>query len=157
MSVSRRQVLAGGVLATAGVAVGATGGWLAHGARDHAARRAEVDVAVVGGGVAGTYCAWRLATSGTSARSIALFEASGRVGGRLWSEAVPPVTNQVAELVCMESKSRYRLTARFTGGASRAESGFRYGPRVLNPGITGHKRLHRTPGFRFKYAATRFH
>jgi monoamine oxidase len=27
-----------------------------------------------------------------------LFEASGRIGGRLWSEAVPPVTNQVAEL-----------------------------------------------------------
>jgi monoamine oxidase len=55
-------------------------------------------VAVIGGGVAGTYCAWRLATSGPLAPSVALFEASGRIGGRLWSQAVSPVTNQVAEL-----------------------------------------------------------
>lgn len=98
MSVSRRQVLLGGALVATGVAVGSTGGWLARGPDDESERPVEVDVAVIGGGIAGTYCAWRLATSGPSAPSVALFESSGRIGGRLWSQAVPPVTNQVAEL-----------------------------------------------------------
>lgn len=40
-----------------------------------------LDVAIVGGGVAGSYCAYRLAGS----RHVALFEASRRIGGRLWS------------------------------------------------------------------------
>lgn len=46
----------------------------------------EVDVAVVGGGISGLYAAWRLhrdARPGTP--SIALLEASDRIGGRLWS------------------------------------------------------------------------
>ncbi|MCX7357278.1 MAG: NAD(P)/FAD-dependent oxidoreductase [Alphaproteobacteria bacterium] len=42
-----------------------------------------LDVAVIGGGVAGCYCAYRLA--GRDGRSVALFEGSGRIGGRLWS------------------------------------------------------------------------
>lgn len=41
------------------------------------------DIAVIGGGVAGCYCAYRLAES--DGRSVGLFEASGRIGGRLWS------------------------------------------------------------------------
>lgn len=96
MPYTRRQVLVGGALAAAGLAVGATGGWFAGSTRDDSERPLDVDVAVIGGGVAGTYCAWRLATSGPAAPSVALFEASERIGGRLWSQAVPPVTNQVA-------------------------------------------------------------
>lgn len=42
-----------------------------------------LDVAVIGGGVAGCYCAYRLAAPGGP--SVALFEASGRICGRLWS------------------------------------------------------------------------
>lgn len=42
-----------------------------------------LDVAVIGGGVAGCYCAYRLA--GSDGRQVGLFEASGRIGGRLWS------------------------------------------------------------------------
>ena len=98
MPYTRKQVLIGGAVAAAGLAVGATGGWLVSETRDGPEQSLDVDVAVIGGGVAGTYCAWRLATSGPAAPSVALFEASDRIGGRLWSQAVPPVTNQVAEL-----------------------------------------------------------
>lgn len=45
-----------------------------------------LDVAIVGGGVAGSYCGYRLAGS----QRVALFEASERIGGRLWSV---PLTN----------------------------------------------------------------
>lgn len=42
-----------------------------------------LDIAVIGGGVAGCYCAYRLA--GRDNRRVALFESSDRIGGRLWS------------------------------------------------------------------------
>ena len=41
-----------------------------------------LDVAVVGAGVAGAYCAYRLAREG---ERVGVFEAEDRVGGRLWS------------------------------------------------------------------------
>lgn len=40
-----------------------------------------LDLAVVGAGTAGLYCAWRAATQGTG--SVALFEGSDRLGGRI--------------------------------------------------------------------------
>jgi len=62
---------------------------------------ASYDVVVVGGGVAGTYAAWRLLTGDVSPtsglpqapadRSVALFELSDRIGGRLES-LIPPGT-----------------------------------------------------------------
>ena len=57
----------------------------------------RVDTAVIGGGVAGAYCAWRLAGS-DGAGSIAVFERQDRVAGRLWSVPVNPGRGQVAEL-----------------------------------------------------------
>jgi monoamine oxidase len=47
------------------------------------------DVAIVGGGVSGLYSAWRLAYSGKPPGSIKVFEASGRLGGRLDTRTVP--------------------------------------------------------------------
>eukprot|EP01134_Creolimax_fragrantissima_P001554 CFRG1554T1 len=45
-----------------------------------------LDIVVVGGGTGGTYSAWRLATSeSTKSLNIALFEATDRIGGRLYS------------------------------------------------------------------------
>jgi cation diffusion facilitator CzcD-associated flavoprotein CzcO len=45
--------------------------------------RADVDVAVVGAGVAGLYVAWRLLLDPTYAtKTIALFDAAERVGGK---------------------------------------------------------------------------
>jgi len=42
----------------------------------------EIDYAIVGGGVAGTYCAWRLKKKYPQ-KNIVLFEYSNRIGGRL--------------------------------------------------------------------------
>ena len=46
------------------------------------------DVAVIGGGVSGCYCAYRLTSDSQVLGNIALYEASERIGGRLWSVPV---------------------------------------------------------------------
>jgi monoamine oxidase len=45
----------------------------------------EVDVVVIGGGLAGLHAAWRLQLAG---RSVCVLEARDRVGGRTWSEVL---------------------------------------------------------------------
>lgn len=55
------------------------------------------DVAVVGGGVAGAYCAWRLQQADPG-RRILLLEQSNRIGGRLLSVRPPGIPDMVAEL-----------------------------------------------------------
>lgn len=57
----------------------------------------KLDVAVIGGGVAGAYAAWRLATERPGAR-IGLFEYSNRIGGRLLSVFLPGLPSVPAEL-----------------------------------------------------------
>jgi monoamine oxidase len=56
-----------------------------------------LDVAIVGGGVSGVYSGWRLLTKG-GRRSVTVFEASDRIGGRLLSVPAPGIPNMVAEL-----------------------------------------------------------
>jgi monoamine oxidase len=58
----------------------------------------EIDIAVVGGGVSGTYCAWRLQEQLGAASKIALFEYSDRIGGRLYSVTLPGLPHVKAEL-----------------------------------------------------------
>jgi monoamine oxidase len=53
------------------------------------------DVVVVGGGVSGTYSAWRLSEK---LHNIWLMESSNRIGGRLFSVALPEAPDLVAEL-----------------------------------------------------------
>ena len=66
--------------------------------------RDVLDVAIVGGGVSGCYCGYRLARADTprasrsDSLSIALYEASDRIGGRLWSYRFPELPHVVAEL-----------------------------------------------------------
>ncbi|MCG8545787.1 MAG: FAD-dependent oxidoreductase [Alphaproteobacteria bacterium] len=55
-----------------------------------------LDVAVIGGGIAGTFCAMRLKASGTA--RIALFESTDRIGGRLVSLHFPNLASQTAEI-----------------------------------------------------------
>lgn len=55
-----------------------------------------MDVAVVGAGVAGCYCAYRLASG--SVGPVKIYEASDRVGGRLWSLALEGSDRQIIEL-----------------------------------------------------------
>jgi lysine 2-monooxygenase len=56
-----------------------------------------IDVAIIGGGVAGCYSAYRLARSG-SFRDVQLFEMSDRIGGRLWSVPFDAAARGSAEL-----------------------------------------------------------
>jgi monoamine oxidase len=49
-----------------------------------------LDVAIIGAGVSGVYSGWRLLTQGGN-RSVTVFEASDRVGGRLLSVTAPGV------------------------------------------------------------------
>ncbi|QSQ24392.1 FAD-dependent oxidoreductase [Pyxidicoccus parkwayensis] len=49
-----------------------------------------LDVAIIGAGVSGVYSGWRLLTQGVS-RTVTIFEASDRVGGRLLSVTAPGV------------------------------------------------------------------
>src|SRR5579862_1333138 len=84
MNVTRRNVLAGAAaLSTLPLAV-------------HAGGTTDVDVAIVGGGVAGTYAAWRLAGEQPRLR-VALFETSDRIGGRLRSIAFRGAPNLIGD------------------------------------------------------------
>ena len=58
---------------------------------------AEVDVAVIGGGISGAYASWRLKTA-RSKSSVALFEYSDRIGGRLYTIQLPGMPHVNAEL-----------------------------------------------------------
>src|SRR5688572_24138130 len=57
----------------------------------------QFDVAIVGGGVSGVYCAWRLLQE-NSRRKVVVLEGSSHVGGRLLSVVPPDIPNMVAEL-----------------------------------------------------------
>ncbi|HLI56296.1 MAG TPA: FAD-dependent oxidoreductase [Actinomycetota bacterium] len=58
----------------------------------------ELDVAVVGAGVSGAYCAWRLGQHLGDKARVGLFEYSDRVGGRLFTVTLPGLPHVHAEL-----------------------------------------------------------
>jgi monoamine oxidase len=85
MTVSRRRILGGAAaLSLAGLP-------------GRAAPQAELDVAIIGGGVAGSYAAWRLRGEQPGLR-VRLFEMSERIGGRLRSVAFPQAPHLVGEV-----------------------------------------------------------
>ena len=58
-----------------------------------------IDVAIIGGGAAGAYTAYRLKTNeSTRPLNVHLFELSDRIGGRLLSVNLPGLPHNVAEL-----------------------------------------------------------
>jgi monoamine oxidase len=83
---TRRQLLAAG----AGVAAAAAAGRFAPTARAADAPR----IVVVGAGLAGLSCAYRLKQAGYTAQ---VFEASDRIGGRCWSDRTSFANGQVVE------------------------------------------------------------
>ncbi|HEY0104476.1 MAG TPA: FAD-dependent oxidoreductase [Rhizomicrobium sp.] len=72
-----------------------------------AAARTDLDVAIVGGGIAGAYAAWRLAKEKPHLR-IRLFEASERIGGRLHSVSFAQAPHLVAEAGGMRFQQAHR-------------------------------------------------
>ncbi|KAK6026927.1 Cys/Met metabolism PLP-dependent enzyme [Ostertagia ostertagi] len=58
----------------------------------------KLDVAVIGGGCSGAYSAWRLQQAYGKEQSIALFEYSDRIGGRLYTVTMPGLPNVKAEV-----------------------------------------------------------
>jgi monoamine oxidase len=75
---SRRRFLRGGAAVGAGAIGASVLGW--SGARR--ARAGEANVVVVGAGLAGLSCAYRLARNGVA---CSLYEAQSRIGGRCWT------------------------------------------------------------------------
>lgn len=75
--------------------------------------REQIDIAVVGAGVAGTYCCWRLQTAQTG-RTAVLFEMSDRIGGRLWSFDIAEIPGVVGELGGMRFLSLQRMVCSLT-------------------------------------------
>ena len=110
---SRRELLrrAGG-----GAALAAVGpGLLA--APAQASTAADVDVAIVGGGPSGLYAAYRLLTGGTGSSRhrrprVAVFEGSGRLGGRIWSVVPPGAPHLIAEFGGMRFLASQQIVPR---------------------------------------------
>ena len=69
-----------------------------------------LDLAIIGGGAAGTYAAHRLRAAHPE-WSISLLEASGRIGGRLLSVIPPGGGGQLAELGGMRFREGHRLVS----------------------------------------------
>ncbi len=75
----------------------------------------DLDVAIVGGGIAGLYCAWSLQTRRSrlpglgAAPRIGLFELSQRLGGRLFTLTPPGAPSLRAELGGMRLLSHHHL------------------------------------------------
>src|SRR5690242_12331401 len=74
-----------------------------------------LDVAIVGGGVAGVYAGWRLLTgartSGKGPTSVGLFESSWRLGGRLLSLVPPGVPSTRVEVGGMRFTSSHLMVS----------------------------------------------
>lgn len=124
---SRREALrwAGGVAAVAALGPALlTAGC----ASTSGSAAAEVDVAIVGGGPAGLYTAYRLLTgtpdagspaAGRSGRrrrpSVAVFEAADRLGGRIWSVVPPGAPHLIAEFGGMRFLKTQEIVPRLIG------------------------------------------
>ena len=61
------------------------------------ANSGTIDYAIIGGGIGGVYSAWRIKQAKPEAR-VALFEYSDRIGGKLFSVALPGMPHVYAEL-----------------------------------------------------------
>jgi monoamine oxidase len=77
-TLSRRAFLRGSAAAGAGALAVSALGW----SRARSARAGEANVVIVGAGLAGLSCAYRLARNGVA---CSLYEAQSRIGGRCWT------------------------------------------------------------------------
>lgn len=62
-----------------------------------AAASTDLDVAIIGGGVSGVYCGWRIRAASPDTK-VALFEYGRRIGGRLYTATMPGAPDVPCEL-----------------------------------------------------------
>jgi monoamine oxidase len=74
-----------------------------------------LDTAVIGGGIAGLYAAWRLGNSHGPADKIVVFEATDRLGGRILSVNMPGTSGLSAEFGAMRYLTNQRIVASLVG------------------------------------------
>ncbi|HEY6831576.1 MAG TPA: NAD(P)/FAD-dependent oxidoreductase [Pseudolabrys sp.] len=86
-----------------------------------------MDIAIVGAGVGGLYTAWRLLEGGRAPGGIGIFEASGRVGGRLFSVAMPGTSGIAAEFGGMRFPASQALITSVTAQLGLAVRDFPLG------------------------------
>ena len=89
---TRRELITGAAVAGAGLTLGCD---RLRSLMPSLARRGAREVVIVGGGIAGLTCAYRLSQAGVPAR---IFEAQDRIGGRIWSLTGAFPEGQVCEL-----------------------------------------------------------
>jgi len=119
----------------------------------NAAGSNDLDVAIIGGGAAGTYTAWRLTRERPDLR-VQLFEASERIGGRLFSIAFPQAPHLVAELGGMRFLDAHRHVSGLVTHLGLPLRNFpvdRDANRVLLRGRNFAQRAIRAGGARFPY------
>jgi monoamine oxidase len=80
----------------------------------HAAQDTKIDIAIIGGGPSGCYCAYRLAEARPQ-EAIHLFETSDRFGGRLWSKRLQPNDRVALEIGGMFVSDAHENTAGLIG------------------------------------------
>jgi monoamine oxidase len=101
--------------------------------------REQIDIAVIGAGVAGTYCCWRLQLAQTG-RTAVLFEMSDRIGGRLLSVDMPGIPGVIGELGGMRFLSLQQMVSSLTEYLGLETSDFPMGG-PLNIATLRRKRL----------------
>ena len=120
--VSRREVLRWAGAAALGGTLGPVDLAACAGTSSAGSPSAKVDVAIIGGGPSGLYAAYRLLTgtprsnSPVAAKpSVAVFEASGRLGGRIWSVVPPKAPHLIAEFGGMRFLQNQEIVPKLVG------------------------------------------
>ncbi len=91
-----------------------------------------VDFAIVGGGVAGSYVAWRLACSDPDNKlTIQLYEGTRRIGGRLCSASMPLIKDKTAELGGMRYAAPHILVSALVSALGLPTERFDYKQRAM--------------------------
>ncbi|MEO1190094.1 MAG: FAD/NAD(P)-binding protein, partial [Pseudomonadota bacterium] len=108
----------------------------------------RLDIAIIGGGVAGLYCAYRLAAE--TGATVALFEGSDRVGGRIASAQFPGYADLPAEKSAMRLRRSDQITLKLAevllGQAALGHDASPINGYFLrNRGLTGFSDLYTLP------------
>lgn len=92
--------------------------------------REVIDCAIIGAGVAGTYCAWRLVQKDPTP-SVHLFECTNRIGGRLLSVKIEGIDSKV-ELGGMRYSQKHEHFSKLVNDLHLRSKSFQMGTKEQN-------------------------